>query len=80
MSVSDTGIGVLESDLPMIFERFYRADRARSGDSGGVGLGLAICREIVRDHGGNIDVTSELGKGTTFTLRLPLRTPESKQH
>jgi heavy metal sensor kinase len=78
LSVSDTGIGIPENDLPRIFERFYRADRARTGVSGGVGLGLAICREIVRSHGGIIDVTSVIGEGTTFTMRLPLRPPGSK--
>jgi two-component system phosphate regulon sensor histidine kinase PhoR len=78
LSVSDTGIGIPESDLPRIFERFYRVDRARTGNSG-IGLGLAICREIVRAHGGIIDVTSVVGKGATFTVRLPLRPPGSKK-
>jgi two-component system, OmpR family, sensor kinase len=73
LSVSDTGIGIPENDLPRIFERFYRADKARNGVSGGVGLGLAICQDIVLSHGGIIDVTSVIGEGTTFTMRLPLR-------
>ena len=78
LSVSDTGIGIEESDLPRIFERFYRVDMARTGNSGGIGLGLAICREIVHNHGGIIDVASVVGEGTTFTVRLPMRPPESK--
>jgi two-component system, OmpR family, sensor kinase len=73
LTVSDTGIGIAEGDLPKIFERFYRADRARTGNGGGVGLGLAICHEIVRKHGGSIDVASTVGEGTSFTVRLPLR-------
>ena len=75
LTVSDTGIGVDPNDLPNIFERFYRADTARTGKSAGAGLGLAICREIVRIHGGTIDVVSTAGEGTTFTVRLPLRVP-----
>ena len=75
LSVSDTGIGIGEHDLPRIFERFYRVNEARTGGSGGVGLGLSICQEIVRSHGGTIDATSEVGKSTTFTVRLPLLAP-----
>jgi signal transduction histidine kinase len=56
-----------------IFERFYRVDKSRSGNSGGIGLGLAICQEIIHSHRGNIDVASAIGEGTTFTMRLPLR-------
>ena len=78
LTVSDTGIGIGESDLPRVFERFYRVDKARTGNSGGIGLGLAICQEIVRSHGGMIDVASVVGEGTTFTVRLPLRPPGSK--
>ena len=77
LSVSDTGLGIGESDLPRIFERFYRVDPARSGAHGGVGLGLAICQEIVRNHGGIIDAASVVGEGTTFTVRLPILTPQS---
>ena len=73
LTVSDTGIGISESDLPRVFERFYRADKARTGNSGGIGLGLAICQEIIRNHGGTIDAASAVGAGTTFTVRLPLR-------
>jgi heavy metal sensor kinase len=78
LNVADAGSGIAEGDLPRIFERFYRVDRARTGDRGGIGLGLAICQEIIRSHGGTIDVTSMHGEGTTFTVRLPLRALESK--
>ena len=72
VSVSDNGIGIAREDLPHIFNRFWRADRARSRDSGGAGLGLAIARAIAVRHGGTIDVDSEPGKGSIFRLRVPL--------
>lgn len=72
IKVNDTGIGVLPEDLPHIFERFYRADRARSRDRGGSGLGLTIAQSIVQEHDGDIQVESTPGKGSTFTLRLPV--------
>lgn len=71
LSVRDTGLGISEEDLPHIFERFYRADKSRSRSSGHFGLGLAICQAIVESNDGSISATSELGKGTTFTVRLP---------
>ena len=72
VKVSDTGIGIAAGDLPHIFERFYRADRARSRDRGGSGLGLAIVQSIVQEHEGSIEVESTPGKGSTFVLKLPL--------
>ncbi len=72
IKVSDTGIGILPEDLPHIFERFYRADPNRSRNRGGSGLGLAIVQRIVQEHQGSIDVESTPGKGSTFTVRLPV--------
>ena len=71
MGVEDTGIGIDPQDLPQVFDRFWRADRARSRDSGGTGLGLAIAKWIVDRHGGEILVSSTPGKGTRLTVRLP---------
>jgi two-component system, OmpR family, phosphate regulon sensor histidine kinase PhoR len=73
IKVADTGVGIAPDDLPRIFERFYKADRARSG--GGTGLGLAIAKHIVQAHGGRIWVESRLGKGSTFFFTLPLSQP-----
>ncbi len=71
-TVSDTGPGIAPEHLPQIFDRFYRADRARTRSSGGAGLGLAIVRQIVTAHGGQIWANSVPGQGTTMTFRLPL--------
>jgi signal transduction histidine kinase len=73
--VEDTGIGITESDLALIFERFYRVDRARDRNRGGSGLGLAISDHIVQLHGGEIRVSSTPGEGSSFTLWLPVKTP-----
>jgi two-component system phosphate regulon sensor histidine kinase PhoR len=69
--VRDNGDGIPAQHLERLFERFYRVDRARSRDMGGTGLGLAIVKHIALLHGGEVTVTSELGKGSTFTIHLP---------
>ncbi len=71
LDVTDTGPGIPQEFVPHLFDRFYRADPARSRAVEGTGLGLAVVRNIVRAHGGEIDVASEVGKGTTFSVRLP---------
>ncbi len=71
ITISDTGPGIGKEQLPMLFDRFYRIDAARSRDEGGAGLGLSIAYELARAHNGNIEVQSELGQGTTFTVNLP---------
>jgi two-component system phosphate regulon sensor histidine kinase PhoR len=69
--VNDSGRGIGPEDLPHVFERFYRADRSRTRDSGGTGLGLAIAKHIVEAHGGRISVSSQPNEGTTFKVTLP---------
>ena len=77
LTVSDDGIGIAKEDLPRIFERFYRADKARSPDRvRGTGLGLAIVKHIAQLHGGRVEADSELGKGTTIRVLIPMRDDE----
>jgi two-component system phosphate regulon sensor histidine kinase PhoR len=71
IAVADTGVGIPSQDLPRIFERFYRVDKARSRQVGGTGLGLSIVRHVVERMGGKIEVESQLGRGSTFTIVLP---------
>jgi signal transduction histidine kinase len=77
LAVSDTGIGISEDQLPLVFERFYRADAARAEE--GVGLGLSIARQIAEAHGGTIEARSKLGVGSTFVLLLPRQKPGPPQ-
>lgn len=76
IEIIDTGKGIEAKHIPYLFDRFYRADADRSRNQGGTGLGLAIAKEFIKVHGGNISVKSEVGKGTTFIIRLPI---EDKQ-
>ncbi len=76
ISVSDTGEGIPEADLPNIFERYYRVDRSRNRATGGSGLGLTIAKRLVEAHGGTIEAQSELGKGSKFTFNIPIANNE----
>jgi two-component system phosphate regulon sensor histidine kinase PhoR len=78
LEVKDDGIGIPEQDLPRIFERFYRVDKARSRELGGTGLGLSIVKHLVQAMGGNVAATSQLGQGSSFQVRLPRRPREDE--
>ena len=69
--MADNGPGIAPEDLPRLFDRFYRTDQSRSRDTGGSGLGLTIARRLAETHGGTIEVSSEQGNGSRFTIRLP---------
>ena len=71
LMVADQGVGIPPRDLDRIFERFYRVDKGRSRETGGTGLGLAIVRHVAGNHGGDVQVSSREGEGSTFVLRLP---------
>jgi len=78
ISVSDQGIGIPESALERIFERFYRVDAARSRATGGTGLGLSIVKHVATNHGGDVSVWSVEGAGSTFTIRFPLSSHDNQ--
>jgi two-component system sensor histidine kinase SenX3 len=71
IAVTDQGLGIASDDLNRVFERFFRVDQARSRNTGGTGLGLSIVKHVVENHGGDVRVWSQLGRGSTFTIRLP---------
>ncbi len=76
IKIKDNGVGIPEKDLPRIFERFYRVDKARSREKGGTGLGLAIAYEIIKLHGGNIVINSTYGEGTEVIIKIPVNIPD----
>jgi signal transduction histidine kinase len=73
ISVADEGAGIPREDLPRIFERFYRANKSRSSEQNGTGLGLSIVKHIAQLHGGTVEAESELGRGTTISVSLPVK-------
>ena len=75
LEVKDTGAGIAEEDIPHIFERFYRADKGRSRDTGGIGLGLSIAQAIAEDHAAYIVVRSRTNGGSSFRILFPVRDP-----
>ena len=74
VAVHDTGSGIAPEHLPHVFDRFYRADRLHSSQTGRAGLGLAIVKQLVLAHGGTVTASSEPGRGSTFTFTLPIAT------
>jgi len=80
IAIKDSGIGISKEHIPHIFERFYRVDKARSRAEGGAGLGLAICKHIVQVHNGKIEVESQVDKGSTFSISLPLAESSDSDH
>jgi two-component system sensor histidine kinase BaeS len=80
LAVADTGTGIAAEDLPHVFDRFWRAEKSRSRQTGGSGLGLAIVRHLVQAHGGTVTAESEMDAGSTFTVRLPKAAPGGEDH
>ena len=87
LTIEDTGVGIPQEAQKRVFERFYRVDQARSREHGGTGLGLAIAKHVAELHGGSIELTSELGEGSTFDVHFPLleersmrRAPRKRAH
>ncbi len=72
LSIEDTGVGIAPDELPKVFEKFFRSQDPRVQEQTGTGLGLALAHEVVRLHGGKIEIESEINKGSTFTVLLPL--------